>query len=297
MSGLYFESKNVNGQSNILWAIKNYPPTMYKLLYDGSNWISDTSAGWGNGKSLHFPGGVGDPDAEDLTRGDYSSNDMYVCSERDGSGPSKLSILRYDLSQTSTSLTALQEWDVTLLFPSITSNFGFEGITWVPDEYLTSVQFVDENMGRVYNPLNYAFHGTGLFFVALESDGNVYALALNHFTGSAAILANFSSGESRIMSVHFDREVNYLWSLCDSACEERHHVMHVNSDGFFEHVKSFDKPGEMSAESNQEGLALEPESDCDDDGYKHVFWADDGNENSHAIRMGTIPCGDFLNIE
>ena len=45
-----------------------------------TTWSAMTDDGWTNGKSLHYPDGTGSPDAEGLTRAEWSSTAIYVSS-------------------------------------------------------------------------------------------------------------------------------------------------------------------------------------------------------------------------
>jgi hypothetical protein len=67
-----------------------------------------------------------------------------------------------------TTLTAMEEWDLTKDLPAVDQNLGLEGITFISDDFLLSKKFVDEVHGKVYDPNDYPGHGNGLFFVGLE---------------------------------------------------------------------------------------------------------------------------------
>ena len=86
----------------------NDPSVLYCLLWGGATWSAMTDDGWTNGKLLHYPDGTGSPDAEGLTRAEWSSTAIYVAAERDNATAkvSRLSVLRYDYTSTATSLTA-----------------------------------------------------------------------------------------------------------------------------------------------------------------------------------------------
>lgn len=90
-----------------------------------------TDYGWLNGKSLRYPGGVGDPDSEDLTFDDNGV--LYVCTERDNDNGivNKLSILKFEnllqSKSSSSELVATAEWDFTADFPQTENNYAFEG--------------------------------------------------------------------------------------------------------------------------------------------------------------------------
>jgi len=191
--------------TQLMWAVRNDPPTLFKLVFSGKYWLSSTSNGWGKGKSLVFPTGIGSPDSEDVTLDDKGV--LYIVSERDqfSSSTSRLSVLQYLDSGSASTLAASKEWDLTSQFPKVDPNKGLEGITWISDSFLTAQGFYDSLAGTAYNPAKYANHGNGLFFIGLEADGHVYAYALD-FSNTKTFhqIASFSSGESTIMSVQFD---------------------------------------------------------------------------------------------
>src|SRR5439155_5185 len=105
-----------------------------------------------------------------------------------------------------------------------------EGLTWVPDSHLVANSFFDESKNHVYDPAEYANHGTGLFFVDLESNGVIYAYALDHSGSSFTRVATISSGFSVGKTVSFDREVGYLWSECGSACGNQSGVLTIDTN-------------------------------------------------------------------
>jgi hypothetical protein len=83
LSGLSFESPDV------LWAVKNGPGTLYRLVPDGPKW---TPAGdW----ALHYGDGSGDVDAEGVVA---TADGIFAATERDNDDKdkSKPEILRFD---------------------------------------------------------------------------------------------------------------------------------------------------------------------------------------------------------
>lgn len=70
------------------------------------------------------------------------------------------------------------------------ANLGLEGLTFIPDSYLTSRGFVDQSTGGPYVPADYPDHGNGLFVVGVEKNGAVYVYALEPTAHSAATPVN-----------------------------------------------------------------------------------------------------------
>jgi hypothetical protein len=285
---------------NVLWAIRNAPSVLYRLVWNGSIWTPETVNGWDNGKVLHYPNGSGSPDAEGVTRAELASPAVYVSTERDNDAGSvsRLSVLRFDTSNPGIELTATHEWNLTLDLPAVGSNLGLEALTWIPDTFLVARSFFDESAGHLYTPSQYADHGTGLFFVGLEANGMIYAYALDHVTGGFHRIATIGSGSAVIKGLAFDRETGYLWVQCGAACANQSTVLVIDTTaasptlGRFKILRQFSKPTTMDNLQN-EGVAMAPESQCAG-GFKPFFWTDDGATGGHALRADTIPCGQFI---
>src|SRR5689334_6841386 len=182
LSGLAYQPASM-GNPAVLWAVRNGPSTLYRLVYNGTKWTPDTANGWANGKTLVFPNGGGVPDSEGVTLAGGDANGIYVSIERDDSGGnSKISrpgVLRYDVTAPGMTLTATDDFNMTADLPGLGKNAGLEAVTWVPDDLLVSKGFIDESTGTEYDPTTYANHGQGLFFVGVEQTGEVIAYALN----------------------------------------------------------------------------------------------------------------------
>ncbi|GAA0962471.1 hypothetical protein GCM10009554_80360 [Kribbella koreensis] len=276
LSGLSFESPDV------LWAAKNGPGTLYRLVRDGALWKPDSVGG----RTLNYRDGSGDPDAEGVVR---TPDGLLVATERDGddSDTSLAKVLRYDPKSTAKSLNATAEWDLTDDLPEVDANSGPEAISWIPDAFLTAKAFRDERTKAAYNPSSYPNHGTGLYFVGLEDNGAVYAYALNRSGGSFTRVAAFAGGFAAIMDLEFDPETGLLWSTCDDTCQGRSATLSITA-GKFTVAETYDRPAQMP-DYNNEGFAIAPPSTCTS-GRKQTVWADDGNDGGHALRTGSLPC-------
>jgi hypothetical protein len=281
-----------NGTDDVLWGIQNDPSVLYCLLWNGTTWSGMTDDGWTNGKTLRYPDASGSPDAEGLTRAEWSSTAIYVAAERNNSDPmvSRLSVLRYDYTGAGTTLNATNEWNLTSDLPAAGANLGLEGIAWVPDAFLVGHGFFDEAANAAYDPSRYPNHGTGLFFVGLENNGVIYAFALDHVGGTFQRVATVPSGHISIMSIDFDRDQGNLWAYCDATCANHASVLRIGAAGRFELAHLYARPASL-ADSNNEGITMAPESECSAQGFKSFFWSDDSDYGGHAIYRGSIPCG------
>ena len=249
-----------------------------------------TDANWTNGKTLRYPGGTGAPDAEGLTRAEWSSTAIYVASERDNTADtvSRLSVLRYDLTATGATLTATHEWNLTADLPAAPANNGLEGIAWIPDSFLVANALYDQAANALYDPSRYPGHGSGLFFLGLETGGMIYGYALDHTAGAFTRITAAPSGMASVMSLDFDRDQGNLWAHCDNSCQNTASVLRFSSGRLtMQHL--FDRPVTLP-NSNEEGITIAPDSECMS-GRKSFFWSDDDDFGGHAIYRGSVPCG------
>ncbi|HEX2872581.1 MAG TPA: hypothetical protein VHP33_15030 [Polyangiaceae bacterium] len=295
LSGLVFEPGQQGGPG-VLWAVNNLSSTLFRLVPSGAGFVPDTANGWASGKGLRYPGGSGAPDSEGVTFGASVADGMYVCSEHDGesASTSRLSVLRYDVSGAGTTLTATREWNVTALLPQAGANTGLEGITWVPDTFLTAKGFIDEAKQHAYAPSEYPDHGTGLFFVGVEATGKIYGLALNHADGSSKLVATITTPNDGVMGLEFDRDAGNFWFNCDDGGNNQSGILDVDRRpgsttlGHFVVRRQFQRPTSLP-NSNNEGIAVAPDSECSG-GFKRFFWTDDADEGGFSLRTDLIPC-------
>lgn len=294
LSGLMTEAAG-GGAPAVLWGARNGPGAIFRLLFNGTIWAPDPANGWSAGKLLRYPDGTGDVDAEDLTFTTGSSAGIYVSAERANSNNavSRNSILRFDPSGTGTTLTATNEWNLTADLPVTGANLGVEAITWIPDAFLTSKSFFDEAANHTYNPAEYPNHAGGVFFVGVETNGIIYAYVLDHTTNTATRIATFSTGfPAGVMALQYDRDLNYLWAVCDDGCGGLLATFEIattgSTAGRFRITRQFGRPPSMP-NLNNEGFAIAPSSECVG-GRKFVYWSDDSETGGHSIRRASIAC-------
>lgn len=297
LSGLAFETA-AGGNPSVMWGARNGPGSIFRLIFNGTIWTPDPANGWAAGKVLQYPDGTGEPDAEGITlAAGGSSGGIYISAERNNSnnGVSRNSVLRYDPSQAGTTLKATNEWNLTSDLPVTGANLGAEDITWIPDTILVAKGFVDESKNKAYVPADYPNHGTGIFFVGLEANGIIYAYALNHSNNTFTRVATISTGFPGVMALDYDRETTYLWATCDDGCGNLAGILEIDTNptsatrGHFLAPRVYARPTGMP-NYNNEGFTVTTSAECVNN-RKPVFWADDTEDNGHAIRRGTIPCG------
>lgn len=296
MSGLKFEA----GATNVLWAARNGPGSIYRMIFNGTNWVADQANGWGSGKLTKFMDGTGEPDTEDLTYTTGSAAGMYIVSERNNSasGVSRPSVLRYDVTGTASTLVATNEWVLTGDLPVVAANSGLEAITWIPDSYLVAQGFFDVTKNHKYNPAEYPNGGGGLFFVGLEGNGVVYVYSLNHTDNTFTRITSFSTGfPSGVMALQFDLELGQLWAVCDDTCGGLSNIYVIDvaagsaTLGRMKLSHVFGRAPSMP-NINNEGFTISPQSMCVN-GMKPAFWSDDSSTGGNAIRRASIPCVKF----
>ncbi len=298
LSGLAYQP--AAGSAAVLWAVRNSPSTLFRLLWNGTYWVPDSTSNWNTGKTLRYPNGTGAPDAEGVGQAEWSSNDIYVATERDNNNNqvSRMSVLLFDKSAPGAVLTASREWNLTSDLPVTGANTGLEGVTWIPDSHLVAKSFRDERLAKNYDPMDYPGHGTGLFIVGVEATGMLYAYALDHAGGGFLRVATIASGHPSVAEVVFDRETGYLWAHCDDLCGNVVNVLEIDNTagsatfGRLLLRRSFARPSTL-VNAPHEGFAIAPESECSN-GFKPVFWADDAETGGNALRRDAIPCGHFF---
>jgi hypothetical protein len=92
------------------------------------------------------------------------------------------------------------------------------------------------------------------------------------------------------MGLEFDRELNYLWAVCDDTCDGRSAVLQI-AEGRFVVTHLFERPAAMP-NLNNEGFAITPQAECVSD-VRPTFWSDDAATGGYAIRRGTVSCRPF----
>ncbi|MFS0892995.1 lamin tail domain-containing protein [Microbacterium sp. 179-I 3D3 NHS] len=270
-----------------LWAVDNGEGRIWKLEAhaDGSVTMVD---GWDEGKRVRFPKDAADPgaagpDTEGITVDGAGA--VYVASERDNSakGVNQNVVLKVDPDAAAGDLVAEQVWDLTALLPAVGANLGMEAVQWVPDTALAGTLF-DDTTGAVYDPAEHPGHGDGLFFVAVEDGGHVYAFALAA-DGTATLVSEIDPGLAGVMALDYDSVLGVLWAVCDDGCHGRSAQITLNGTPE-PGIAHFARPEGMP-DINNEGFATAPAS-LTVDGKRPVWWFADGFP-SEALRVGTLP--------
>ncbi|WP_309127728.1 lamin tail domain-containing protein [Microbacterium sp.] len=270
-----------------LWGIDNGEGRLWKLKASSDGSVEQL-AGWEQGKRIRFQKDAGDPgaagpDTEGVTVDDDGA--VYVAAERDNSakGVNRNVVLKVDPDAAAGDLIAEREWDLTALLPAVGANLGIEAVEWVPDDVLAGALF-DQTRNAAYRPADHPGHGDGLFFVAVEDGGRVYAFALGS-DGSATLIAEIAPGLAGVMGLDYDSVLDVLWAVCDDGCQGRSAQITLNGTAA-PAIAHFARPAGMP-DINNEGFATAPAS-LSQDGTRPVWWFADGLA-AEALRVGTLP--------
>ena len=194
---------NVSGASwnpttRTFWVCRNGGPSAFwALTEDGSNsLIIATNAAGVQGK---YDPGSGD--FEGICQSDYSEEVVYLLAE------SSEEIREYDISNYGSPILN-RRWDISAYIPT-SGAYGPEGITFVPDEWLSNEHFVDRH-GQPYTSTN-GMHG--LMFVAHQNGGRIYVFDLNRSNGICQFVGAYKTSRSESSGLEFDRSSGllYVW--------------------------------------------------------------------------------------
>lgn len=270
-----------------LWLVDNGTSRIWKFAAAADGSVAPAE-GWADGKRVRYqrdaanPGAAG-PDSEGITV-DAAGN-VYLVAERDNSakGVNQNTILQVNPEQDAADLIAVAEWDITGLLPQVGANLGAEAIEWISDAALAG-KFWDQNTGAPYEAGTYA--GDGLFFVAVEDGGGVFAFALGA-AGSAILVSEIDPGLPGVMGLDYDTALGVLWAMCDDGCSGK--TAQVTFNGTDTPTVAHFAPPAGLPNINNEGFATAPAS-VSVDGQRPVWWFADGY-TSQALRVGTLPGG------
>lgn len=275
-----------------LWAVDNGEGRFWKLDAASDGSVS-FAPGWELGKRARFQRDAANPAAKGPdTEGITAAGDgfIYLASERDNGakGVDQNTVLKIDPQAPGPDVVASAEWDITALLPAVSANLGIEAVEWVSDAALAGALF-DANTGAPYQPANYPGHGDGLFFVAVEDGGQVFAFALNA-DGSATLVAEVKPGLAGVMALDWDTVRGGLWAVCDDGCDGASAFVTLNGSGTPQ-VEHFARPAKLP-NTNNEGFATSPATTAatlrGDTAMRPVWWFTDGAKQG-ALQAGTLP--------
>lgn len=283
-SGLDFH----NGQ---LYCINNKKGTFWVLDVNKDGTMDYADGFTAAGKNLAFLSDAqqpenSNPDAEGITVDQQGI--AYAAVERDNNqkNVNYNVLLQFDPWEKNTTVTASREWDITALLPDVPANAGIEAVEWVAASDLEG-KLVDQNTGKLFEINKYPNAvANGLFFVALENNGHIYALALNN-DNSAVVVAEIDPGIGGAMALDYDTYEDILWVGADDGYGNISAQISFNGT-MNPSVTLMNPPAEMDITRNNEGLAIaDPEYTVD--GLRPVYHFMDGVE-SGVLTISYLNC-------
>lgn len=265
----------------------------------GRFWILDVAKdgalsfakGFENGKRIRFQkdadnASAAGPDAEGITVDDNGF--VYIASERDNSakGVNFNMVMMVDPNTEGTDLVALKQWDLTASLPQVSANMGIEAVEWVSNSNVVG-KLYDQNTNSAYDAANYpdAVAG-GVFFVALEDNGHVYAYVLNE-DGSSVQIADIDSKIGGAMALDFDSYENVLWVAADNGFDNRAAKVTLTGKKEVDIVHVYPAAG-VDVTANNEGFAI-ADAAFTVDGQRPVYRFNDGVKTG-ALSIGSLSC-------
>ena len=265
----------------------------------GKFWILDVAKdgkltfanGFENGKRVQFQKDAGNtnaagPDSEGITvDGDGF---VYLACERDNSakGVNYNVILKVDPKTEGSSLVSIKEWDLTASLPQVSANMGIESVEWVSNAEVEGKLF-DKNTNAAFDSKNYANAvSNGVFFVALEDNGHIYAYVLNE-DGSVIQIADIDSKIGGAMALDYDTYEDTLWVASDNGYNNMAAkiVFNGGEEPNIVHVKPATG---VDATRNYEGFAI-ASVDYTLNGNRPVYRFEDG-VTSGSLLVGSVSC-------
>lgn len=272
----------------------------------GKFWILDVSQdgelsfakGFENGKRVRFQKDVDNPkaagpDAEGITVD--KDGFVYIASERDNSakGVNFNMILQVDPHNEEEDLVALQQWDLTASLPQVSANMGIEAVEWVANADVEG-KLYDQNTDSAFDAAHYPNAiANGVFFVALEDNGHVYAYVLNE-DGSSVQIADIDSKLGGAMALDYDTYENVLWVVADNGYKNLSAKIAFNGKKQPEILHILPASG-VDINANNEGFAI-AEANYTKNGQRPVYRFKDG-EKFGSLSIGSLASDYKENID
>ena len=284
------DSSGLDFAGGKLYAVDNGTATFWVMdvAKDGSLTFA---SGFEQGKRVCFRKDAGNekakgPDAEGITVD--GSGMVYLASERDNSnkGVNYDTILMVNPDAAGTRLTAQKEWDLTSSLPQVSANMGIEAVEWVANEDVAG-KLIDQNTGSAFDASNYPNAvAAGVFFVALEDNGHVYAYVLNE-DGSVVQIADIDSKLGGAMALDYDTYEKKLWVATDDGYGNRMAEITLNGLSAPEIVHVLPASG-VDTTANNEGFTIAG-AEYTVNGQRPVYRFCDG-VSSGALTIGFVNC-------
>ena len=284
------DSSGLDFANGKLYAVDNGTATFWVMNVAKDGTLTFAS-GFEQGKRVCFRKDANNakakgPDAEGITVD--GSGMVYLASERDNSakGVNYNTILMVDPNEAGTRLVAQKEWDLTASLPQVSANMGIEAVEWVANADVAG-KLIDQNTGSAFDAAKYphAVAG-GVFFVALEDNGHVYAYVLNK-DETVVQIADIDAKLGGAMALDYDTYEKKLWVAADDGYGNRMARITLNGSSAPEIVHVLPAAGVNTA-ANNEGFAIAG-AEYTVNGQRPVYRFCDG-VTSGALTIGSMSC-------
>ena len=269
-----------NPVTRTLWVCRNGPggsnSKFWAVVEDGQGGFQIAYRNGSRGEWTGFG------DLEDITQADYNEEVVYLMIEGEDR------IKAYDVSVFGVN-TLRNDWNIAPYVPAYDGSSGSEGITFVPDSFLSAAGFVDQS-GTPYT----SHHGMGgLMLVAHQAGGRIYVFDLNRADSTLDFVGAYLTNFSESAALAFDRSSGLLYIL-HGAGQNRVQVTTLASTVVGAERKLVEVTtyaGPSAGGENMEGIALVSNADCVADKRSFFLTVDGGGANS-LFWFKQFPCTD-----
>ncbi|MCX5752004.1 MAG: hypothetical protein NT099_10180 [Candidatus Saganbacteria bacterium] len=261
-----------NPETRMFWVCRNGGPSAFWALdEDGVGSLKIATSGGVQAKFVTSEA-VNHGDFEGICQVNYDESNVYVIDERVGI------IKKYDVSVYGHYPVWIRQWDISANIPAYDGSQGPEGITFVPDEWLSYWDFVDGSG----NPYPSSVNGMGgLMFIAHQNGGRVYVFDLDPNSSTKTFVGAYKTRQIESSDLEFDRSNGHLY------------VWHNTGSNYLEvtTLSSYVSGGERHLATlaefvapktgNLEGFGFQPASDPN----HWCLITDDDNQNGAALML------------
>ena len=264
-----------------LYCISNSGIFWVMDLSEDPRFISYSDGFDSNGKKIMIKDDNGNtyiPDTEGITVD--KNGTIYAVSERLSPDINLNTIVQFDAWTNNDTVIVERIWNLNPYLPKVKVNNGLEGIEWVSFDDVDG-KLYDENKGQIFNHNDYEnAMSEGVFFVALEENGHIYAFVLND-NNTVELVSDIDSKLCHAMSLDYDTNNNVLWAKADNNCKNKHSNIQFNGTST-PNITVISAPSEMNEEGNYEGFAISDVS-YTKEGKRPVYHFLDGKETRTLV--------------
>ena len=225
-------------------------------------------------------------DLEAITQVDFTEIDVfYVLHEDDGT------VYKVDASGALPTVT--RQWLLTLggYMPGEVSGSGPEGMTFVPDEWLSERGFVDGD-GLSYTSVNGM---NGLLFIGHQIEGHIFVFDLDPDSNNVFdFVGEYATARSEVAALEFDRTNGLLYIFHGATWNETEVTDLASSpsgdERIFTSIQEYGAPPNTDGTDNMEGIAMAHSDECDAEHDRHFFITIDGGSSEALKWFKEFPC-------